>query len=125
MVGFTLQYELSYTNILAMLDLAHIPFYAAERGEDMPIIVAGGPCVCNGEPLADFFDLMMLGEGEVQLPAVCDTVIQGRKEGLSKQEILRAARRSKAFTFPLCMMFPICRTGGFRAYSPGTVLRQS
>ena len=88
-VGFTLQYELSYTNILAMLDLAHIPFYASERGEDMPIIVAGGPCVCNAEPLADFFDLMMLGEGEVQLPEVCDTILQGKREGWSKREILR------------------------------------
>ena len=57
-VGFTLQYELSYTNILAMLDLAHIPFYAKDRGEDAPFIVAAG--VCNAEPLADFFDLMML-----------------------------------------------------------------
>ena len=88
-VGFTLQYELSYTNILAMLVLAHIPFYAKDRGEDAPFIVAGGPCVCNAEPLADFFDLMMLGEGEVQLPDVCDTIIQGRREGLTKREILK------------------------------------
>lgn len=88
-VGFTLQYELSYTNILAMLDLAQIPFYAKDRGEDAPFIVAGGPCVCNAEPLADFFDLMMLGEGEVQLPDVCDTIIQGRREGLTKREILK------------------------------------
>lgn len=88
-VGFTLQYELSYTNILAMLDLAHIPFYTKDRGEDDPFIVAGGPCVCNAEPLADFFDLMMLGEGEVQLPQVCDIIIRGRKEGLTKKEILR------------------------------------
>ena len=88
-VGFTLQYELSYTNILAMLDLAHIPFDAKDRGEDAPFIVAGGPCVCNAEPLADFFDLMMLGEGEVQLPDVCDTIIQGRREGLTKREILK------------------------------------
>ena len=88
-VGFTLQYELSYTNILAMLDLAHIPFYAKDRGEDTPFIVAGGPCVCNAEPVADFFDVMMLGEGEVQLPDVCDTIIQGRKEGLSKRDILK------------------------------------
>ena len=88
-VGFTLQYEVSYTNILAMLDLARIPFYAKDRGEDAPFIVAGGPCVCNAEPLADFFDLMMLGEGEVQLPDVCDTIIQGRREGLTKREILK------------------------------------
>ena len=70
-----------------MLDLAHIPFYAKDRGEDAPFIVAGGPCVCNAEPLADFFDLMMLGEGEVQLPDVCDTIIQGRREGLTKRAV--------------------------------------
>ncbi|MEG1779514.1 MAG: B12-binding domain-containing radical SAM protein, partial [Oscillospiraceae bacterium] len=53
-VGFTLQYELSYTNIVAMLDLAHIPLYSADRDDNYPIIVAGGPCVCNAEPVADY-----------------------------------------------------------------------
>ena len=57
-VGFTLQYELSYTNILAMLDLAGIPFYSKDRDERWPLIVAGGPCACNAEPIADFFDVM-------------------------------------------------------------------
>ena len=75
-VGLTLLYELSYTNILAMLDLAHIPFYAKDRGEDAPFIVAGGPCVCNAEPLADFFDLMMLGEGEAEYQG---TVMPGKR----------------------------------------------
>ncbi len=88
MVGFTLQYELSYTNILAMLDLAHIPFYAKDRDDTMPLLIAGGPCVCNAEPLADFFDLMMLGEGEQQLPAVCAEVEKAKKEGISKEELL-------------------------------------
>ena len=54
-VGFTLQYELSYTNILAMLDLAGIPFYSKDRDGSWPLIVAGGPCACNAEPIADFF----------------------------------------------------------------------
>ncbi len=89
-VGFTLQYELSYTNILAMLDMAGIPLRAADRGEDMPLIVAGGPCVCNAEPLADFFDMMMLGEGEEQLPAVCELTVKAKKEGWSKKKLLRA-----------------------------------
>ena len=88
MVGFTLQYELSYTNILAMLDLAHIPFYAKDRDETMPLIIAGGPCVCNAEPLADFFDIMQLGEGENQLPAICAEVEKAKKEGISKEELL-------------------------------------
>lgn len=87
-VGFTLQYELSYTNILAMLQLGGIPLLASQRGEADPFVVAGGPCACNAEPLADFFDLFMLGEGEVQLPDVCDAILAGRKAGLSKHDIL-------------------------------------
>ncbi len=87
-VGFTLQYELSYTNILAMLDLAGIPFYAADRDESWPLIVAGGPCVCNAEPIAPFFDMMMLGEGEWQLQKVCETVEQAKKEGWAKRRLL-------------------------------------
>ena len=91
-VGFTLQYELSYTNILAMLDLAHIPFYAKDRGEDAPFIVAGGPCVCNAEPLADFFDLMMLGEGEAEYQG---RVMPGREAmaaaGIDIDELMKGA----------------------------------
>ena len=89
-VGFTLQYELSYTNILAMLDMAGIPLRAADRDETMPLVVAGGPCVCNAEPLAPFFDMMMLGEGEEQLPAVCALTVRAKKEGWSKKQLLRA-----------------------------------
>ena len=89
-VGFTLQYELSYTNILAMLDMAGIPLRAADRDETMPLVVAGGPCVCNAEPLAPFFDMMMLGEGEEQLPAVCELTVRAKKEGWSKKQLLRA-----------------------------------
>lgn len=99
-IGFTLQYELSYTNILAMLDLAGIPLRASEREEDAPLIVAGGPCVCNAEPLANFFDLMMLGEGEEQLPAVCDTIIAGKKEGLSKAALLQRLAQIQGVYIP-------------------------
>ena len=80
-MGFTLQYELSYTNILAMLDLAHIPFYAKDRDEHWPLIVAGGPCACNSEPIADFFDVIQLGEGENQLPSICAEIERAKKEG--------------------------------------------
>ncbi len=89
-VGFTLQYELSYTNILAMLDLAGIPFRSADRDESWPLVVAGGPCVCNAEPLADFFDMMMLGEGEEQLPDVCRLVEKAKAEKWPKHRLLRA-----------------------------------
>ena len=64
LVGFTLQHELSYTNILKMLDLAGIPRRTSQRGEDDPLVVAGGPCAFNVEPIADFFDFVVLGEGE-------------------------------------------------------------
>ena len=66
-VGFTLMYELSYTNVLAMLDLAGIPFYAKDRDESHPLVIAGGPCTCNAEPVADFFDIFSIGEGEESL----------------------------------------------------------
>lgn len=92
-VGFTLQYELSYTNILAMLDLAGIPFYAADRDEEWPLIIAGGPCVCNAEPLADFFDMMMLGEGEEQLQVVCAAIEQAKRQAISKKELLQRLAR--------------------------------
>ncbi len=99
-IGFTLQYELSYTNILAMLDLAGVPLRCGERAEDAPIVVAGGPCACNAEPLADFIDLFMLGEGEVQLPQVCDAIIEGRKKGLSRAEILRGCAQIEGVYVP-------------------------
>lgn len=88
-LGFTLQYELSYTNILAMLDLAGVPLRAAERGEETPLVLMGGPCVCNAEPLAPFADAMMLGEGEEQLPAVCALVSEAKRMGTPKAQLLR------------------------------------
>ncbi len=63
-IGFTLQYELSYTNVLEMLDLAGLPVHSRDRKELTPLVVAGGPCVCDPEPMADFFDLFIIGEGE-------------------------------------------------------------
>ncbi|MEG2673143.1 MAG: TIGR03960 family B12-binding radical SAM protein, partial [Ruthenibacterium sp.] len=117
-VGFTLQYELSYTNILAMLDLAHIPLYAKDRDESMPLIVAGGPCVCNAEPVADFFDLMMLGEGEKQLPAVCDVIINGKKNGLSKHDILLEAAKIQGVYVPAFYTVTYLEDGRIDAITP-------
>ena len=64
MIGFTLQYELSYTNVLNMLDLAEIPLFSKDRENLTPIIAFGGPCTCNPEPICDFADIIFLGEGE-------------------------------------------------------------
>ncbi len=90
-IGFTLQYEMAYTNVLNMLDLAGVTLRSAERGEDEPIVVAGGPCVCNPEPLADFVDIFFLGEGEEVDLEVIDLYKEYKKQGKSKKEFLRAA----------------------------------
>lgn len=77
-LAFTLQYELSYSNVLNMLDLAGIPLRAEERTDDMPIVMAGGPCAYNAEPLAPFLDVVFLGEGEEGLNEMLDVLIQNR-----------------------------------------------
>ena len=79
-LGFTLQYEMSYTNVLAMLDLAGIPLRAAQRGEDYPIVCAGGPCATNPEPMADFVDFFYIGDGEATLDAILDKYHVFRKQ---------------------------------------------
>lgn len=89
-VGFSLEYELCYTNVLAMLRLSGIPLRAADRDERWPLIIAGGPCVCNAEPMADFFDIMQLGEGEQMLQDICATVEQGKKQGWNRETLLLA-----------------------------------
>lgn len=91
MIGFTLQYELSYTGILNMLDLGHIPVRAEDRKELCNLVVAGGPCVCNPEPLADFIDLFMPGEGEEVLPEVVGLYKTAKAENWSKEQYLRKA----------------------------------
>lgn len=91
-IGFTMQYELSYTNVLNMLDLAGISVFAKDRGNELfNIVVAGGPCVCNPEPLADFFDLFILGEGEEVNLELMDLYKEMKSKGSSKKEFLRKA----------------------------------
>lgn len=88
-LGFTLQYELSYSNIVNMLDLADIPVMASERGEEYPLVYGGGPCAYNAEPIADIFDFFMLGEGEEQVHETMEVLKQWKKEGKkSKKELL-------------------------------------
>lgn len=88
-LGFTLQYEMSYTNILNMLDLGKIPIFSQDRGEDMPIICAGGPCAFNPEPIADFIDFFMLGEGEEIMMEVMDVYRQVKQRGGKKEDFLQ------------------------------------
>ncbi|MCL1975083.1 MAG: TIGR03960 family B12-binding radical SAM protein [Firmicutes bacterium] len=91
-VGFTLQYELSYTNVLDMLNLAKLPLHSKDR-VGKPLVIAGGPCAFNPEPLADFIDLFCLGESEEHLPALLRLVSRSIEQGLSKEELLSAATK--------------------------------
>lgn len=100
-IGFTLQYELSYTNILNMLDLAEVPLLAKDRGDAIaPLVVAGGPCACNPEPLADFFDLFILGEGEEVNLELMDLYREMRDAGAGRKAFLQAAAKLPGIYVP-------------------------
>jgi radical SAM superfamily enzyme YgiQ (UPF0313 family) len=99
-VGFTLQYELCYTNVLYMLDLAGIPRRAEDRGDGDPLVLAGGPCVFNPEPVAPFFDLFVIGEGEEAVLDVLDAIDAAKAEGLGRRETLLALSRVKGVYVP-------------------------
>lgn len=88
-IGFTLQYEMSYTNILEMLHLGGVPVKAAERSESDPIVVAGGPCAFNPEPLHQFIDAFMIGDGEDVIVELTDIIRECRKNGVSRRECLK------------------------------------
>ena len=88
-LGFSLQYELSYTNVLAMLDLAGIPIIASCRGEDEPLIIAGGPSVYNPEPIADFIDAILVGEGEDAIEEIVDVYKDAKAKGMSRVKLLQ------------------------------------
>lgn len=90
---FTLQYEMSYTAVLNMLDLAGLPVRAKDRTALSPIVAAGGPCACNPEPIADFVDLFILGEGEEVNIEITDLYMQAKKEDWSKQQYLKEAAK--------------------------------
>ena len=99
-IGFTMQYELSYTNVLNMLDLGGVELLAKNRKEDDPIVVIGGPCAYNSEPLADFVDIVSLGEGEEALCELMTVYRQAKKQGLSRKQFLRKVAELDGFYVP-------------------------
>ena len=100
LIGFTLQYELSFTNVLNMLDLAGVPLYSKDRPDLSPIVVAGGPCACNAEPMADFIDIFMLGDGEETTDLLISLVKKHKELGSSKLDFLREVAQHKGFYIP-------------------------
>ena len=88
-LGFSLAYELTYTNVLAMLDLSGVPKRASDRDDGDPLIIAGGPCTFNSEPVAPFFDIIVVGDGEEVILEIARIVADGKSEGLSREELLQ------------------------------------
>ena len=99
-IGFTLQYELSYSNLLNMLELGNIPLLSKDRHDLKHIVVAGGPCACNPEPITDFIDIFFLGDGEEVDLEVMELYRECKKDGKSREEFLRLASQIKGVYVP-------------------------
>lgn len=108
-LGFSCQHELSYTNILYMLQLANIPFYAKDRNTDYPLIIAGGPCMINPEPIADFFDLIVIGDGE---EATKEIALLAAKHRGDKEKIIKEAQKIQGVYVPSLSVYEgnFCKT---------------
>ncbi len=119
-VGVTLQYEMCYTNVLNMLDLAGIPLLAADRDDDAPIIIGGGPCTYNPEPVADFFDCFSIGEGETMLNEFTRLYIEMKQSGrYTRSAFLReAARTISGIYVPSLYDVAYNEDGTIKSYTP-------
>ena len=118
-LGVTLQYEMCYTNVLNVLELSGMPLLAADRGEEFPIVIGGGPCSYNPEPVADFFDLFDIGEGEEMLPQIVRLWIKMKGDGATKEEfLLEAARTIEGVYVPAFYDVSYNEDGTVREYKP-------
>lgn len=117
-LGITIQYEMCYTNILQVLDLSGIPINAEDRGEDCPIVIGGGPCTYNPEPLADFFDIFYIGEGETQYRYLLDLYKKCKSEGKSRKEFLRKAAKVPGMYVPRFYTVEYNQDGTIKCFTP-------
>ena len=118
-LGFTLQYEMCYTNILNVLELSGIPLKAEDRGEEFPIVIGGGPCAVNPEPIAEFFDLFNIGEGEEMLPEIVALYVKMKEAGATKREfLLEAARTISGVYVPSLYDVEYNEDGTVKSYKP-------
>ena len=99
-LGITLQYEMCYTNVLQILDLSQIPLLSKDRTEEYPIVIGGGPCAYNPEPLADFFDLFYIGEGETVYDDLLNAYKENKKNGGTRQQFLEIAAEIEGIYVP-------------------------
>jgi radical SAM family uncharacterized protein/radical SAM-linked protein len=118
-VGFSLQHELSYTNVLTMLDLGGVPFRARQRKENEPLVIAGGPACFNPEPVADFFDLFVIGDGEIPAIEICKTVRTAKRDGVKdRHELLKRLSRITGVYVPSLFECRYGRDGSLAAVEP-------
>lgn len=117
-LGITIQYEMCYTNILQILDLSQIAMLSSERKEDEPIVIGGGPCSYNPEPIADFFDLFYIGEGEISYTELFTLYKQCRKEKVSRKEFLRRAASIPGIYVPSMYEVAYKEDGTIASFTP-------
>ena len=117
-IGMTLLYEMCYTNILQILDLAQIPFKSADRDESDPIVIGGGPCSYNPEPIADFFDIFYIGEGEISYDALLNLYKEKKKSGYDRNEFLREASKIPGIYVPSLYTVTYKNDGTIDSFDP-------
>lgn len=117
-LGITIQYEMCYTNILQVIDLSGIPMLARDRGEDDPIVIGGGPCVYNPEPLADFFDIFYIGEGETVYHQLLDVYKAHKRNHTSRQQFLEAAAQIEGLYVPMFYDVTYHEDGTLESFAP-------
>ena len=117
-LGITIQFEMCYTNILQVLDLSRIPLHACDRSEEDPIVIGGGPCAYNPEPLADFFDIFYIGEGETAYDELLDVYKEYKSAGRSRKEFLEAAARIEGLYVPQFYDAEYHEDGTLRSFTP-------
>ena len=117
-LGITIQYEMCYTHILQVLDLAQIPLLAKDRTEEDPIVIGGGPCTYNPEPIADFFDIFYIGEGETQYDALINLYRQCRDQKASRREFLHQAAKLPGLYVPMFYEVTYKEDGTIASFEP-------
>ena len=117
-LGITLQFEMCYTNILQVLELSHIPLHASERGQEDPFVIGGGPCTYNPEPLAEFFDIFYMGEGETVYDELLDEYKIWKASGESREKFLERAARIEGMYVPAFYDAAYNEDGTLKSFEP-------
>ena len=120
-LGITIQFEMCYTNILQILDLSQIPLHASERTEKDPIVIGGGPCTYNPEPLAEFFDIFYIGEGETVYDELLDSYKEWKKSGKTREEFLERAAQIEGLYVPRFYDVFYNEDGTLKSFTPNNI----